>query len=90
MKGLMDLFGKLSMELKDLFKDLFKPGKEAVILSKMEDVLKLATLIGGSIADEAKILERDVVCYLKNPQDKKLKAILKNHALRLEQETENL
>lgn len=86
----MDLFTKLGDELRGLFKDLFHPEKKAVILSKMQDILKAATLIGGAVAKEAESLQQDVTLYLKNPQDKKQIDALKKHAMRLEQETREI
>lgn len=86
----MDLYLKLGDELRDLFKDLFRPNKKAVIESKMEDVLRAANRIGGKIAEEAKILQNDILLYLKNPKDQKQIEVLKTHAKKIEQETREI
>ena len=86
----MDLYLKMGDELRDLFKDLFHSGKKAVIKTKMEDIVRIASRIGGELAKEAAVLHADVSRYLKNPKDQKVIAILKKHAMRLEQETREI
>ncbi len=77
-------------ELRVLFQHLFEPGKEAAIRRKMGQILSTAHEIGGSISQEAEALNRDVVQFLEKPQDRKNIAVMKNHALKLEQETREL
>ncbi len=86
----MDFYRRMGKELRSLFADLFRPEKRAVIESKMDDILKTATLIGGSIAGEAKDLHVAILHYLKHPKDPKILALLKEHAMRLEQETREI
>lgn len=86
----MDLFSKLGSELRDLFKDLFRLEKRAVIESKMDDILKTASLMDQKIIQEVKELQIDVEHYLKYPENKKYLEILKRHAIKLEQETRNM
>ena len=86
----MDLFLKLGDALRDLFKDLFHPEKRAATELKMEDIIKTASLIGGHVLEEAKILQADVVRYLNHPKDKKLIDRLKKDAMKLEQETREI
>lgn len=90
MKDPMDLYLKMGDELRDLFKDLFHPEKRALIKSKMEDILKTASQIGGGVAKEAAALHNDVIQYLEHPSDRNAIAILKNHAMRLENETREI
>ncbi|MBX7066042.1 MAG: hypothetical protein K1X28_02310 [Parachlamydiales bacterium] len=86
----MDLYGKMGEELRDLFKDLFRPDARNAVEIKMRDILKTAALIGGKVAEEAEMLHNDVVRYLKHPKDPKAASILKEHAIRLEQETREI
>lgn len=90
MKNPMDLYGKMGEELRDLFKDLFRPDAKAIVEQKMRDILKTAKLIGGRAAQEAEMLNADVAKYLKHPKDPKITAVLKEHAIRLEQETREI
>lgn len=90
MRNPMDLYEKMGEELRDLFKDLFRPDAKAVIEQKMRDILKTARLLGGSLVQEAETLNADVAKYLKHPKDPKIAAVLKEHAIRLEQETREL
>ncbi len=86
----MDLYTKMGDELRELFKDLFRPAMRRVVEAKMGDILKTASLIGGEVAKEAARLNADVTHYLQHPKDLKAAAALKEHALRLEQETREI
>jgi hypothetical protein len=86
----MDLYKKMGDALRDLFKDLFRHDMRAVVEAKMNEILKTAALIGGPLAKEAEELAKDIQHYLKDPTDPKRIAILKKHAMRLQQETKEL
>lgn len=86
----MDLYCKMGEQLRSLFKDLFNPKCEGVVLHKMKNILELARQIGGSIKEEAEQLNCDIVKFLAKPTDPKLLAKVKKHAMRLEQETKEL
>lgn len=86
----MDLYSRMGDELRSLFKDLFAQKSIEVIEKKMEEILKTSALIGGLLQKEAAELHRDVLQFLKSPKNKKLIAIMKKHALRLEQETREI
>lgn len=86
----MDLYKRLGNELRALFKDLFNPAKAPEIEKKMAHILQTASQLGGSLSKEAQILFKDIRQFLKNPQDPKLLAIMKKHALHLEQETKEI
>lgn len=86
----MDLYLKMGDALKDLFKDLFRPSMRPVVEARMNEILKIATLIGGPLAKEAATLSKDIHHYLKDPNDPKRIAIVKKHAMRLEQETKEI
>jgi hypothetical protein len=75
-------------ELRSLFKDLFRPKSEKAVRVKMKAILTTAKEIGGSIEKEAEELNRDVMSFLENPNENISK--IKNHALKLEQETREL
>ena len=86
----MDLYCRMGHELRSLFKDLFVPGREKVVKAKINKILELASEIGGSIQGEAETLKRDVENYLKQTDNRAMIAVLKKHALRLEQETREI
>lgn len=86
----MDLYCKMGEELRSLFIDLFDPTHSHVAEKKIAKIVSLACKIGGKIEKEAKALETDVHLFLKNRQDKKQIAIMKAHALKLEEETREL
>lgn len=77
-------------ELRDLFKELFRSEAKQFIELKMNHILKTARLIGGKVAEETETLHADVIRYLKHPKDPKMISILKEHAIRLEQETREI
>lgn len=56
----------------------------------MGKILAIAAQIGGPIHKEAEQLSIDIHSFLKNPKDPKLTAIMKKHALHLEQETREI
>ena len=84
-----DFYARMGKELRALFKDL-KPLNKSRVKKHLEEILKAADQIGGSIQEEAKQLHFDAIQFLKKPDDPKLSAILRQHALRLEQETREL
>ncbi|MBU6383739.1 MAG: hypothetical protein KGR16_05430 [Verrucomicrobia bacterium] len=86
----MDLYCKMGEALRDLFKDLFRPEAKQMTQAKMRAILKTAQQIGGSLAEEAQRLHSDIERYFKHPQDPKILAILKKHAMHLEQETREI
>jgi len=86
----MDLYSQMGEELRSLFKDLFAENRAIEVERKMEEILQISSKIGGSIHGEAGLLHRDVMQFLRNPKDRKLIAIMKKHALRLEQETREI
>ncbi len=86
----MDLYSKLGNELRALFKDLFIPSKSTKVSQEMGKILAIAAQIGGPIHKEAEQLSIDIHSFLKNPKDPKLTAIMKKHALHLEQETREI
>jgi len=76
----------LGDELRALFRDLFDPKSEEKALAEMERIRNIAHQIGGSIKDQAEQLRADVFKFLLDPNDPKLLALMKAHALRLGQE----
>jgi hypothetical protein len=86
----MDLYSQMGDELRSLFKDLFQPKRKGGVEKKMEEIVKTASQIGGSLHSQAEELYKDVIHFLKSPNDKKMIAIMKKHALRLEQETREI
>lgn len=86
----MDLYLKMGDALRDLFKDLFRPPMRKVVEARMDEILKTALLIGGSMAKEAEELSKDIHHYLKDPNDPKRIAIVKKHAMHLEQGTKEI
>jgi hypothetical protein len=82
----MDIFKTLGAELRSVFHDLFDEKRRGVVKQKMAQIVEDARRIGGTIAQEAERLERDVLRYLEKPTDEKRKEIVKAHALRLEQQ----
>lgn len=86
----MDLYSRMGDELRSLFKDLFAQKSRGVIEKRMEEILKTSREIGGLLQKEAAELHRDVLQFLNSPKNKKLIAIMKKHALRLEQETREI
>jgi hypothetical protein len=56
----------------------------------MSRILAIATQIGGPIREEAERLNADLVKYLERPDDPSRVAMMKEHALRLEQETREI
>lgn len=89
-EGCMDLYSQMGDELRSLFKDLFVEVHARKVEKKMEEILKTSLQIGGPLHEEAARLQRDVLQFLKNRKDKKWIAIMKKHALRLEQETREM
>jgi len=87
-----NLYLTLGSELRALFKDLktFNPSRSREVHLKMDQIILAASQIGGSILDEAKRLELDIDHFIENPEDPRFGAILRQHALRLEQETRDL
>jgi len=86
----MDLYCKMGRELRSLFKDLFDPRHAGVVREKMGRILATASQIGSPLKEEAEQLHTDVVQFLERPQDPKRLAVMKQHALRLEQETREI
>lgn len=86
----MDLYSQMGDELRSLFKDLFDPKRVKGVEKKMEYILATAAEIGGPLKIEADQLYSDVMKFLKNPKDQHLLALMKKHALRLEQETREI
>lgn len=86
----MDLYTQMGKQLRAVFKDLFDPNRIMVGKKMMEEVLDTAKKIGGPIEMEAELLYMDVLSYIDNPDDEKCIEILKEHAMRLEQETREL
>ena len=86
----MDLYTRMGNELRSLFKDLFVEGYAKKVKDKMDEIVKTSSQIGGRLHDEAGQLQQDVMQFLNHPKDKKWIAIMKKHALRLEQETREI
>ncbi len=86
----MDLYSKMGNELRSLFEDLFADKRGEAIEKKIGEILRISSLIGGPLQKEAAEFHADVVQFLKKPKDKKRIAVMKKHALRLEQETREL
>lgn len=85
-----DLYSKMGKELRSLFKDLFDPKLEGAVRKKMGQILATASQIGGSLQREAEELHRDLIYFLEKPTDQSRSAMMKQHALKLEQETREL
>ena len=86
----MDLYSEMGDELRSLFKDLLDAKKTRDIEEKMGRILAKAAKIGGPIYQDAKQLHADVAQFLKNPKNQITAALMKAHALRLEQETREI
>ena len=86
----MDLYCQMGEELRSLFADLFDPRHSRIVRQKMARIQAVATQIGGSIRKEAEQLNSDVIRYLDHPNDPKLVAVMKEHALKLERETREI
>lgn len=86
----VDSYARLGRELRALFKTLDHPGNRAKIIKQMDHVLHLAEGIGDPLLAEAVRLKTDVLRFLDAPGDEKLAGIVKEHALRLEQETREI
>lgn len=56
----------------------------------MEKILSTAHQIGGRVQQEAEMLNEDVARFLQHPKDPMNISRMKNHALKLEQETREL
>lgn len=80
----------MSHELHALFQDLFDSKKRNFAKEKMEKILSLAQKIGGPIEMEAELLYMDILKFLDDPNDPKTFDVLKEHALRLDQETKEI
>ena len=85
-----DLYTALGAELRMLFKEIKSPNNSSKIRKQMESIVALASLIGGGIQEEALQLKNDLEKFLKYPEDSHNVALMKKHALRLEQETREL
>ncbi len=85
-----DSYARLGRELRALFKAFEHPGDRARILKLMDHVLKLAEGIGDPLFAEAARLKTDVLRFLEAPKDEKLEGIVKERALRMEQETREI
>ncbi len=85
-----DSYARLGRELRALFKTLDHPGDRTKILKQMDHVLQLAEQVGDPLQQEAVRLKQDVLRFLEAPGDGKLGGIVKEHALRLEQETREI
>jgi hypothetical protein len=86
----MDLYILLGSELRSLFSDLFTPNQRNQVRQKIECILEAAKQIGNPIYAEAIQLHAEILQYLKNPKDPHLIALMKKHALHLEQETREI
>lgn len=86
----MDLYTQMGKELREVFKDLFDPSRRAVAKEKMSDILDTAAQIGGPIEMEAELLYMDLLRFIDHPNDEMCIKIMKEHAMRLEQETREL
>lgn len=85
-----ELYSKMGQELRTLFKDLFDPRHARTVRQQMGMVLATARQIGGPIQKEAEVLNGDINRFLEHPSDPKLLALMKEHALRLKQETREI
>lgn len=83
----MDLYKKLGEQVRDLFQDLRDQEK---VSRKMQLISSLAKEIGGLVFKQAEELREDIDAYLQTPQDPRLINKIKQHALRIEQETREL
>jgi hypothetical protein len=86
----MDLYSKMGEELRSLFNDLFDPTCARTLRQKMARIVAIARQIGGSIKDEAEQLNNDLLNFLNSPNDPTFISIMKEHALKLEQETREI
>lgn len=85
-----DGYARLGRELRGLFKTLEHPGDRTKILRQLDHVIQLAEEAGDPLQTEAARLKTDVLRWLDAPGDEKLAEIVKEHALRLEQETREI
>lgn len=85
-----DLYSQMGNELRHLFKDLFDPKRAQSVRHQMGKIMATAQQIGGSIEKEAAQLHRDIHRFLEHPTDPKLMIQMKEHAMRLEQETKEI
>ena len=86
----MNLYRQMGEQLRALFDDLFDPRLEGRIRQKVKQILVTASQIGGTIKQQAEQLYSDVDNFLQRPGVEKLVARMKQHALKLEQETREL
>ena len=86
----MDLYTQMGKELRSLFKDLFDPTLRLSAKEKMKEILDSAAQIGGPIELEAELLYMDIIRFIDHPNDEKCLKIMKEHAMRVEQETREL
>lgn len=86
----MDLYTQMGKELRAVFKDLFDSSRRAIAKEKMGEVLDAAAQIGGPVEMEAELLYMDILRFIDHPNDEKCIEIMKEHAMRLEQETREL
>ena len=86
----MDLYRELGEELRSVFADMFNPAHARIVRQKMARIVAIARQIGGRVKDEAEQLNGDLMNFLNNPNDPKFITIMKEHALRLEEETREL
>lgn len=86
----MDLYGKMGEELRSLFQDLFHPAHARIVRQKMARIVAIARQIGSPIKEEAERLSADLLNFLDHPNDPALIAMMKEHALKLEQETREI
>lgn len=85
-----DLYSRMGDELRSLFVDLFDPKRKTAVRQKMARILSIASQIGGPLQKEAERLDGDVAKFLERPSDLHLQKVLKEHALRLEEETREI
>lgn len=83
----MDLYTKMGKEMKSLFQDLFIPQKKEAIVKKMQKILHTAKQIGGLMEKQAEELNQDILAYLEKPHDHHLFKKVKEHSLKLEEQT---
>ena len=84
-----DLHTRLAKELKGLAASLRSKDLKT-IQKRLQRVLRLASAIGGSVGIDAERLKGDIAQFLAHPSDPQINAALRDHALRLEQETKEI
>jgi hypothetical protein len=77
-------------ELRSIFVDLFDPTYARIVRQKMARIVAIAGQIGDPIKAEAERLEADLHNFLNSPNDPNFISVMKEHALRLEQETREI